>query len=78
MYMVHSLLLLVLSGAPCDPGVAGNPPSLDARSAAWAATAHARPADSLKLAYERGQTWEAFYDATDRRRELWVSNWAIA
>jgi hypothetical protein len=35
-------------------------------------------ADSLESVYKGGQTWKAFFEGVDRRKELWVQNWAIA
>jgi hypothetical protein len=73
--MIHPLLFLVLSASPC---AAGSVSPVGASSATSASASHALPADSLKTAYEGGQTWAAFYDAAERRRELWVRNWTNA
>ena len=73
--VIHPLLVAVLSASPC---AAGDASPAGAPIASVASAAHALPSDSLKAAWEGGQTWAAFYDATERRRELWVRNWTNA
>lgn len=34
--------------------------------------------DSLEQVYSGGQTWDGFFTAVNRRRELWQRNWSIA
>ena len=34
--------------------------------------------DSLAAVYSAGQTWDAFYEAVDRRRVLWIRTWTEA
>lgn len=54
----------------------------DARDFVAARTAPASiviaPDDSLEQVYAGGQTWTAFFDGVNRRRELWNDNWAAA
>jgi hypothetical protein len=73
--MMHSLLLFALSAAVCAPVTNPHlPGSEDIPTFADAAPA----SDSLAAVYTRGQTWDAFLAGVDRRRELWVRNWANA
>ena len=34
--------------------------------------------DDLRSLFESGQSWSAFFDAAEARRELWVENWATS
>ena len=69
---MHSLIVFALPAAICTPGANSHLPLPEA---APLALAYAAPvADSLATLYTRGQTWDAFYDGVDRRRELWVQN----
>ncbi len=60
--MAHPLLLLALPAA-C---LSAPQPALSSPEAA---------SDSLRVVYESGLTWEAFYAGADARRALWERNW---
>jgi hypothetical protein len=74
--MMHSLIALVLPAAIC---ALGSSPDLAMPEPAPSAFIAAAPApDSLAAVYMRGEEWDAFYNGVDRRRDLWVQNWARA
>ncbi|HSJ65402.1 MAG TPA: thioredoxin family protein [Gemmatimonadaceae bacterium] len=75
MYSVLGLAFPALLCASSEDGAAIAPYMF--RSAAAFAAPRART-DSLEAAYASGQTWAAFYDGVNRRRELWVRNWTNA
>ena len=64
--MIHSLLTLALPAVLCTPDV--NVDFTPARAGR----------DSLASVYQSGKTWDAFFDAVDRRRELWAHNSTVA
>lgn len=76
--MLHSVLVLALPAVLCSSSGSGeaNAPDTSPSATAFAAP-HART-DSLEAAYASGQTWAAFYDGVNRRRELWIRNWTNA
>lgn len=76
--MMHSLLVLALPAVLCSTSGPASP-SLphDSPFAPGFTPAHGR-ADSLESLYASGQTWAAFYEGVNRRRELWMRNWTNA
>ena len=76
--MLHSLMVLALPAVLCSSNGTGaaSAPYASPSDAAFAVP-RAR-ADSLEAVYANGQTWAAFYEGVNRRRELWASNWTNA
>lgn len=76
--MIHSLLVLALPAAICAPGSSSHLPMPGAARPAFIDVVPVSANDSLEALYVGGQSWDAFYDGVDRRRDLWVQNWTHA
>jgi hypothetical protein len=74
--MMHSLIVLAFPAAIFAPGPSVCLPSPEEAHCAFTQTVAVT--DSLAAVYTRGQTWAAFYEGVDRRRELWIENWTHA
>jgi hypothetical protein len=74
--MAGLTLLLAIPASLCasGPGWHRAAPDEERPAAVYAALA----SDSLEALYTAGRSWDAFYDAVDRRRDLWVRNWTRA
>jgi hypothetical protein len=76
--MLHSLLALALPTVLCSSSATAAASAPYASPSAVTFAPSRAHTDSLEAAYAGGQTWAAFYEGVNRRRELWTSNWTKA
>jgi hypothetical protein len=76
--MATPLLLLVLPVAICAAGSSAELSGPAVAAPSWVAMAPDQRADALRDVYQQAESWAAFHDRVDRRRSLWLENWARA
>jgi hypothetical protein len=76
--MLHALLVLALPTVLCSSTEAGRTATSEDATRSVVFAAPTVRGDSLEALYASGQTWKTFYDAVDRRRELWIKTWTNA